>query len=166
LFKTDCTSAALITHDVPSTKYQAALFDMEATGFYQMALRLGTAELIHCLKIVSDNQDHPAKKINPDGVKKLVANHKTTIEQVLKSLRPLSEELKTTKTDPEHYQTLIEKYHFTQSGRLQLARLLRQWTVRFPNEDIMQSMCDINNGKALNKKIQTILAESDFVIHD
>lgn len=166
LFKTDCTSAALITHDAPSTEYQTALFDMEAAGFYQMALRLGTAELIHCLKIVSDNQEHPADKINADSVKKLIAKHKTTIEQVLDSLKPLAEELRSIKVRPEHYQSLIEQYHFTQSDRLQLVRLLRQWAVRFPNEDIMQSVRDIKNGKSLNKKIQAKLTELDFVIHD
>ncbi len=166
LFKTDCTSAALITHDAPATEYQAALFDMEASGFYQMALRLGTAELIHCLKIVSDNQEHPVEKINADVVKKLIAKHKTTIEQVLEALRPLAEELNSIKAVPDHYQSLIEQYHFTQSERLHLARLLRQWTVRFPKEDIIQSLRDIKNGKELNKKIHTKLAESDFVIHD
>jgi nucleoside phosphorylase len=166
LFKTEYTSAPLITLDIPSTDYQNELFDMEAAGFYQMALRLGTAELIHCLKIVSDNQEHPTASINAEGVKKLIAKHKTTIEQVLESLKPLAEELRSIKTAPEHYQTLIEQYHFTQSERLQLVRLLRQWTVRFPNEGIMQFVRDIKNGKTLNKKIQVKLAESDFVIHD
>lgn len=166
LFKTDCTSTPLITHDAPSTAYQDALFDMEASGFYQMALRLGTAELIHCLKIVSDNQALPAEKINADGIKTLIAKHKTTVEQLIESLKPLAEELKAIKTHPAHYETLIEQYHFTQSERLQLARLLRQWAVRFPDEDIMQSTSDIKNGKALNKKLQTKLTESEFVIHD
>lgn len=166
LFKTDCTSAPLITHDAPSTEYQEALFDMEASGFYQMALRLGTAELIHCLKIVSDNQAQPAEKINADGVKTLIANHKTTVVQLIESLKPFAEELDSIKSEPEHYQTLIEQYHFTQSERLQLARLLRQWSVRFPDEDILQSVSDIKNGKALNKKLQTKLAEAEFVIHD
>lgn len=166
LFKIDCTSAELITHDAPSTEYQDALFDMEASGFCQMALRLGTAELIHCLKIVSDNQAHPAEKINANDVKKLIAKHKTTIEQVLDSLKPFAEELKSIKTEPEHYQSLIEQYHFTQSERLQLARLLRQWTVRFPDKDIMESIDDFTNGKVFNKKVQALLAEAEFVIHD
>lgn len=166
LFKTDCTSAALITHDTPSTEYQSALFDMEAAGFYQMALRLGTAELIHCLKIVSDNKEQPADKINTDSVKKLIAKHTKTIAQLLESLKPLAEELSSIKTEPEHYQSLIEQYHFTQSERLQLVRLLRQWTVRFPDEDIMQFVREIKNGKTIKKQIQTKLADSDFVIHD
>ena len=166
LFKSDCISTPLITHDAPSTEYQDALFDMEASGFYQMALRLGTAELIHCLKIVSDNQAHPAEKINADGVKTLIAKHKTTVEQLIESLKPLSEELDSIKSEPEHYQTLIEQYHFTQSERLQLARLLRQCAVRFPDEDIMQTVNDTKTGKALNNKLQAKLTESEFVIHD
>ena len=166
LFKAECTSAPLITLDIPSTDYQNVLFDMEASGFYQMALRLGAAELIHCLKIVSDNHDHPTASINADSVKKLIATHKTTIEQVLESLKPLSNELNSIKTEPEHYQALIEQYHFTQSERIQLLRLLRHWSVRFPDNDIMQSVNDFQNGNEIIKKIQRELAKSDFVIHD
>ena len=166
LFKTDCINVSLLTIDAPSSNYQAALFDMEAAGFYQMAQRLGTAELIHCLKIVSDNQNNPATKINVDSVKKLIASHRVTIDQVLESLKPLAEELNSIKADPEHYQTLIEQYHFTQSERLQLSRLLRQWSIRLTDKDIMQSVNNLKDGKSIIKKIQSELYKSDFSIHD
>ena len=166
LFKSDCTSAPLITLDIPSTDYQNVLFDMEAAGFYQMALRLGTAELIHCLKIVSDNHEHPTASVNADGVKKLIAAHKTSIEKIMELLKPLSAELNSIKTKPKHYQPLIEQYHFTQSARIQLLRLLRQWSVRFPDKDIMQSVRGLQNSNAIINIIQNELAETDFVIHD
>lgn len=166
LFNTVCTSASLITIDAPSSNYQATLFDMEAAGFYQVALRLGTAELIHCLKIVSDNQNNPASKINADSVKKLIAAHTVTIDQVLESLKPLAEDLNSIKTDPEHYQTLIEQFHFTQSERHQLSRLLRQWSIRLPDKDIMQSVHNLKNGKSIIRKIQSEFSKSDFLIHD
>ncbi len=86
LFKPPCDSAPLVTLDNPSTDYQDMLFDMEASGFYQIAIRLGTAECIHCLKIISDNHTQPTSTVNADSVKKLVIAQIETIENVLKSL--------------------------------------------------------------------------------
>ena len=166
LFEIDCTSAALITHDAASSQYQNSLFDMEASGFYQMALRLGTAELIHCLKIVSDNQQHSVENIKADHVKKLITKNKLKIVQLLNSLKPLAKELSRINTTPECYQTLIDEYHLTQTERIQLLRLLNQWSVRFPNDDIMCLVSNIKNGKSLQKKIKTKLIESDFSIYD
>ena len=86
LFNSTCESAPLITLDSPSTDYQEALFDMEASGFYQMAIRLGTAECVHSLKIISDNHKQATSTVNADSVKKLIIAHTRTIENILNSL--------------------------------------------------------------------------------
>jgi len=166
LFKPPCDSTSLITLDNPSTEYQVALYDMEASGFYQMALRLGTAELIHCLKIISDNHEQPTSSVNAEYVKKLIAAHTSTIDCILDSLKPLVTDMTSIIKEPEHYQTFIELWHFTQSERIQLSRLLRQWTVRLPNEDIMQSITDLKTGKSVLKELKNKLTESEFVIYD
>ena len=166
LFDIDCTNAPLITHDAVSYQYQDSLFDMEASGFYQMALRLGTAELIHCLKIVSDNQQHSVENIKTDYVKKLISKNNMKIVQLLNLLKPLAKELSSINTAPKYYQTLIEEYHLTKTERIQLLRLLNQWSVRFPNDDIMYFVRNVKNGKSLHKKITIKLIESDFIIYD
>lgn len=166
IFKPPCDSAPLITLDNPSTDYQNTLIDMEASGFYQMALRLGTAELIHCLKIISDNHDQPTSSVNADNVKKLIAAQIETIENILDLLKPFSTEIDSTIKEPEHYPTFIEQWHFTQSERIQLLRLLRQWSVRLPNEDVIQSVTDLNTGKSVLNKLKNKLNESEFVIYD
>ncbi len=89
-FKPPCDSEALITIDKPSGDYQDALFDMEASGFYRMAIRLGSAELIHCLKIISDNDEQPTSTVNADDVKKIIATHKETIKNLLDLLKQSS----------------------------------------------------------------------------
>ncbi|MCZ6804069.1 MAG: hypothetical protein O7D86_09090 [Proteobacteria bacterium] len=166
LFKPPCDSTSLLTLDNPSTDYQDALFDMEASGFYQMALRLGTAELIHCLKIISDNNEQPTSTINADNVKKMISAHTGTIDSIPDSLKPFATDMASIIKEPEHYQKFIELWHFTQSERIQLSRLLRQWTVRYPNEDIMQSITDLKTGKSVLSELKNKLTESEFIIYD
>lgn len=166
LFNANCTSIPLVTLDTPSTDYQETLIDMEAAGFYSMALRLGTAELIHCLKIVSDNQDNPATGINADNVKKLIASHKPTIEHVINELTPLADELNAITAEPKSYKTLIGRHHFTKSEQVQLSRLLKQWHARMPEKDILQIINDLTTGKAVIQKIQAELKEANFCLYD
>ena len=166
VFTPPCESTNLITLDKASTDYQDSLFDMEASAFYQMAIRLGTAELIHCLKIVSDNTEQSAATVNADKVKKIITTQISTIESIIECLTPLATEISEIIAEPEHYQCFIDKWHFTQSEKIQLSRLLRQWAVRFPDEDPMQAAIEDKKGKqvliSLNEKIKNM----EFMIHD
>ncbi len=166
IFKPPCKSTNLITLDKPSTDYQDALYDMEASAFYQMAIRLGSAELIHCLKVVSDNTEQSTSTVNADKVKKMIAAQIKTIESLFDCLKPLSTEVSSIISEPEHYQYFIDKWHFTQSESIQLLRLLRQWSVRFPNEDVMPSVTDNKTGKSVLITLSEKIKNSEFVIHD
>jgi hypothetical protein len=166
IIKAPCESKNLITLDKASTEYKDGLFDMEASAFYQMAIRLGTAELIHCLKIVSDNTEQSASTVNADKVKTLISKQTHTIEKLINCLRPISKELNITTSEPEHYQECVEKWHFSQTEQLQLSRLLRHWTVRFPGNDVMQSLSDTTSGKDVLMTLSKKIKNAEFLIHD
>jgi hypothetical protein len=166
IFNTPCDSANLITLDKPSTDYQDVLFDMEASAFYQIAIRLGTAELIHCLKIVSDNSEQSTETVNADKVKKLIAAHTKTIEDLINALKPMSNEIRSIISEPDHFQYCIEKWHFTQSERFQLSRLLHQWAIRLPETDVVKSVDNSTTGKAVLNTLRDKINTSEFVIHD
>jgi nucleoside phosphorylase len=166
IFKVPCDSVALITLDNPSTDYQEALFDMEASGFYQMAIRLGTAELIHSIKIISDNTEQPTSKVNADHVKKIIAAHIKTIRDLMNSLQLLSTETNAVTSEPEHYATFIEQWHFTQSERIQLLRLLQQWPLRLPNDNVIQTVAELKTGKTVLNSLREKINTSEFMIHD
>ncbi len=166
LFKSSCDSASLITLDSPSTEYQESIFDMEAAGFYQMAIRLGTAELIHSLKIISDNHEQSTSTVNAKSVKKLITDHTETIESILDALKPFAIEMASINSDPEHYQSFIEQWRFTQSERVQLSRLLRLWAVRLPDQDVMHSVSELKTGKLILSTLKNKLNKSEFVIYD
>ncbi|MGB1800427.1 MAG: hypothetical protein ACPHLK_06315 [Gammaproteobacteria bacterium] len=166
VFTLPCDSISLITLDKASTDYQDSLFDMEASAFYQMAIRLGTAELIHCLKVVSDNTEKSATTVNADKVKKIIAAQISSIESIIERLIPLSTEVSEIIAEPPHYQCFIDKWHFTQSEKLQLSRLLRQWAVRFPNEDPMQIAIENNKGKQVLISLSKKIKNTEFMLHD
>ena len=166
IFKAPCESAELISLDKPCTKYQDVLYDMEASAFYQMALRLGTAELIHCIKIVSDNNEQPASNINADNVKKLIASQTETIVQLVEALKPLSEEIQLLSKEPENFHSFIKQWHFTQSEKTQLLRLLRQWNVLLHDKDVTHAVAEEQNGKSVLKTLREKISKTEFVLHD
>jgi nucleoside phosphorylase len=166
LFKSPCECTHLLTLDKPSADYQDSLFDMEASGFYQMAIRLGTAELVHCLKIISDNSDNPSSTVNADIVKKLISENLETIDSILNLLKPFSTEMTTINTEPNHYSSFMTQWHFTKSESVQLSRLLRQWSIRLTHEDVMQSVIDLKTGKAVLNVLREKINGAKFVIYD
>jgi hypothetical protein len=166
IFKAPCASTGLITLDKPSDNYQDVLFDMEASAFYEMAIRLGTAELIHCYKIVSDNVEQSTSTVNADKVKTLISTQIKTVDVIINCLKPLSLELQNTNSEPEYFQQFLEKWHFTQSENIQLARLLRQWMIRLPKKDALKSVSDQTSGKSVLNTLREYINKSEYVIHD
>ncbi len=80
----------LITVDRPSFDYeQPAAYDMEASGFFPTASRLTRPELVHCMKIVSDNRHDPAQAINGKRVSGWIARHQGSLVRLLEGLGDL-----------------------------------------------------------------------------
>ena len=70
------------TMALPSTKYYLdCLNDMEASAFYETAVRFSSCELIHCIKVVSDNGESSIESINSK-----VEQEKRSINQALPKL--------------------------------------------------------------------------------
>ncbi len=166
LFESASESNALVTLDKPSNNYQESLFDMEASAFYQMAIRLGTAELIHSVKIISDNTIQAVSTVNANAVITLITAQIETIDNLMNALQPIADELAIVVAEPVHYQEIIQQWHFTQSERVQLSRLLRQWTLRCPANDVMHTVNQLKTAKQIIQSLQTEITNSDFVIHD
>jgi hypothetical protein len=99
---------------------------MEASAFYETATRFSTGELIHCLKIISDNESSPADNIQPKQVASLIAAHVAAVETLLAELRRLAALI--TASEPRLFGELIQRYHFTASEQGQLKNRLSRWT--------------------------------------
>ena len=59
-FNSDIYSAQCLSLDKPSSNYLPdTLYDMEASAFFYTAARFSSAELVHSLKVISDNELYP-----------------------------------------------------------------------------------------------------------
>ncbi len=77
-------SERIFTLDQPDTSYcRDGMIDMEAAGFYRSALECTTPDKIYCLKVISDNLDHPTYHINSKFVSQLIGEHLTILDQVI-----------------------------------------------------------------------------------
>ncbi len=128
VFESPCTTASIQTSSRPQLVYDPlALCDMEASAFYETAIRFSSGELIHCLKVVSDNELSPAENILPKQVTALIIPHVATLEVLMKELGALAKLI----TEPElkSFGQLIRQYHFTSSEQGQLKNRLSRWEV-------------------------------------
>ena len=84
---TNVKASALLTVDaVDSTYTQDTLYDMEASGFFQTALRFSSVEKITCFKVVSDNLEHPVDTVDKKNMVRLLAQRMVLIDQYLQHL--------------------------------------------------------------------------------
>ena len=68
-FPTSLDTLPLTTVNAPEVDYKDNdMIDMEAAGFYRSACRIGSLDLIHALKIISDNEAHPSARISKQSV--------------------------------------------------------------------------------------------------
>ena len=98
-------------------------YDMEASGFVATALRFASAEVVHCLKVVSDGPGDGAR-LRRQEIEALVASLLPTVDTLLTALEPLAQELAEVAADPPDLADLKERFRFTVSESRQLRRLL------------------------------------------
>jgi len=128
VFTPPCPTASIRTVSRPLLVYdEEHLCDMEASAFYETAIRFSTGELIHCLKVISDNEASPAENIQPKQVASSIADHVAAIEALLAELSRLAG-LITAPEDPRLFEQLMQHYHFTVSEQGQLKNRLSRWS--------------------------------------
>ncbi|MCK5188911.1 MAG: hypothetical protein KAR12_02520 [Methylococcales bacterium] len=141
------------TTSAPCSEYSAdCLIDMEASAFYEMAVRFTSSELIHSLKVVSDNESSSIDKIHPRLVSLWIAKQMTEIDQLLKHLVNLRESI--APIELKKYHELVKKWHFTVSGKIRLKTLLMRWKVLSDEEWLYSSEENFNNGKEVMLKLE------------
>lgn len=140
-------STGLATVDTPVTSYGEDMVDMEAAGFFATASRTGTAELIHCLKVISDNEQSPHDGLGARQISALIAGQLTVIEDIVMKLLDLSAVLPGADGTAGVYDSLIEHWHFTGYQRIRLQFLLNRWNVLLPGNYPMDTFPrGLNNG--------------------
>ncbi len=86
LHKNSITPRSCFTLDEPSTDYRSELlYDMEANAFFTAATQFSTTELVHCLKVVSDNKNHPPQR-NKAKISLLIQQNMSMIDAFASNL--------------------------------------------------------------------------------
>ena len=82
-----CESGTVCTVDDVEARFaDAALYDMEAAGFYATAVHLAPPELVQVLKIVSDNRRTGTLCVSARQVQNLVEENLSRIDHLVSSL--------------------------------------------------------------------------------
>ncbi|OAI02742.1 hypothetical protein [Methylomonas methanica] len=127
-FDAPCSTLPLITLSRADADYSDEnLRDMEASAFYEIAVKFSSSELIHCLKVVSDNAESALEKINEESVAAWVQARIADVEHMIAVLTRLRESLPT--SGSELYKQWLEQFHFTATNAAKLHMLLNRWQV-------------------------------------
>ena len=165
IFDPPCDCLDLVSLKSPSTKYKSCLYDMEASGFYQMAVKFGTSELIHSLKIISDNSKKTISEINKKNIEFIVKNKINVIEKLLAELEVLTNHVTPKNRKPKYYNLFLKKWHFTQSEKHILSSLLTKLLIRYKNENFFEMTEHLTTGKLVLKELQNKINNINFSIN-
>lgn len=120
-----CPTHTLVTVAQAQADYPSdSLYEMEASAFYETAIRFSSSELIQCIKIISDNKNHPSSQIKPAQVSLWVSDALPLIEEYSQQLSQLASQDQP--SIAASYAEIIVQWHFTNSEKLQLNSLLNK----------------------------------------
>jgi adenosylhomocysteine nucleosidase len=162
-FTPNCPTACLQTVSKPQQDYDRQfLYDMEASAFYEIAARFSSVELIHCLKVISDNELSPAENIQPKQVALLILAHITTIETLFAELSHLSTLI--TLPEPSLFKQLTQHYHFTASEQEQLKNRLSRWAALTHGQVPELKKDQLDKGKDVLFWLDQQMSKIDFLL--
>lgn len=156
-------SYSLKTHSKPCLDYSDnCLHDMEASAFYEIAVKFSSCELIQCIKIISDNQLSCIDNINAKKVISWIETPINKIDKILIRLSDLHQSIAA--NELPRYTDILKLYHFTVTGKIKLKSLLLRWKL-LTNTDWFPS--ETNNyscSKQLLKQLEADINKKDLYL--
>lgn len=155
-------SAGLITVDRPAESFpdDVSLLDMEASGFIETVSRFTSLDLVHGVKVVSDNAEtgFEGLKGNRNRVRNLMDSLVLWLQEsgFLGALKVAVDAEVQRIADPEEFGGVISRFHFTESQRHQLRRLL----VRTQALGLSVDLSTDRDAKTALQSINSALAKS------
>ena len=120
-FTVNCETATIASLAKPHHGYpENYLYDMEAAAFYEIACKFSTGELIHSLKIISDNAQSPMENITEAAVEQWVTQRLEKINAVIADLIALRRRLPV--INDELYEQLLTKFSVTTTSTVRLKK--------------------------------------------
>jgi nucleoside phosphorylase len=83
----------LCTVDRPEDDYPAVvLYEMEASGFFPVASRFSSSELVQCFKVISDNRTQATTAVTAKLCTQLITGRLADIEQLVNALSGMADD--------------------------------------------------------------------------
>jgi len=160
-FASGMDTCELATVDQPVTDYAPdTLYEMEASGYFAMAVKFSSLELSHAIKVVSDNTSESIEGITRARVTSWVEGALPFVERVVLALLALSGSEHERIDAPEELDTLIERWRFSVSEQHELRKLTVRWRALLRHESLLESaLMDSRDGKTFLKRLRSQLAE-------
>jgi len=144
----------VLTSSRPCTEYSASYMnDMEASAFYEMAVRFNTNELIHSIKIISDNEQTTIESINAKKVSQLISNHLPQIEQLFHHWKLLQQSV--IPSEIKEFNQISKRWNFTVSGKIRLKSLLSRWQMLSTESWLANNQVKLERSKDVLKKLES-----------
>lgn len=166
IVKTPFDSDAQLSVNAPSEEYPAVGgVDMECFAFFSAANNFASSELVQSVKIVSDNPQHAAQRLNAALISDLIAPHGESIIDFLKSLVAL------VPMSPSVMHATRPDVHFTHSQKQQFDDLLRRLSALDCMDDALsQELANCKTAKAslelLKQHLCFVVPELSFELRD
>lgn len=151
---------ALVTVPRPRTAYAAGEgYDMEAAGFYPAACRFAGAELVQCLKIISDGPMSPVFDLDNKTVSSLVHGRMETVLQLAEILRSLCAESVCDSLNGALYEKILRRTRFSETQKQQLKNRLRRLALLAPQADdnVMTTIAGAQNAAQILRRLEARL---------
>jgi len=162
-FDVPCQTAELWSLSKPSADYgHAGLLDMEAAGFAEIGLKFSSAELVHALKVVSDNPSEPLDQVQPELVTNLIGRHLSIVDSVSRALLELRSDLQ--EADSELFRRLRQEFHFSATAAAQLKTLLQRWSCLRGLDSCRWQEQNLRSAKEVLVWLQQELAQTEFFL--
>lgn len=116
----------IITKTQPDTSYiDPGVYDMEASGFAEAALKFTSLELIQSVKIISDNASNPSYIPNKQQIQKLYTPNMPILEEILKQFHKVGSSLPEINFQSSMLNPFKTKYRFSETETHRLTALLK-----------------------------------------
>ena len=140
---------------------------MEGSGFFDIACRLSCQQLVLVLKIVSDGPGNDAENLTNKKITDLVSRNIHEISKIVSEMELAIQQEHDRLKLPDVYNSIINKWHFTQTQKHQLKELVKHWQLFTPKAEIMSYLIDSMDAKSvinnLSFKLDNQLLNWDLV---
>jgi nucleoside phosphorylase len=141
------------TSSKPCTKYSASYMnDMEASAFYETAVRFSSNELIRSIKVISDNEQSAIESINAKKVSQLISSQLAQIEQLFNHWILLQKSV--IPSQLEEFHLILQQWNFTVSGKIRLKSLLSRWQMLSAEPWLGNNQAKLKSSKDVLKKLE------------